>query len=69
MEIKKAINVFKKDLACLNQFKTNFDKCAQVMVCENYCQYFVPKGLLEEAEQTIVEYFEKGAGEISHGER
>lgn len=59
MEIKEAINVFKKDLACLNQFKRNFGECAQIMVCENHCQYFVPKELLEEAEQTVIEFFEE----------
>ena len=59
MEIKEAINVFKKDLACSNQFKKDFDKCAHVMVCEKHCQYFVPKELLEEAEQAVIEYFEK----------
>lgn len=59
MEIKEAINIFRKDLDCSKQFKTNFDECEQVMVCENHCQYFVPKELLEKAEQTIVEYFEE----------
>ncbi len=59
MTIPEAINLFKKDLACLKQFETNFGECSQVMVCENHCQYFVPKELLEEAEQTIVEYFDK----------
>jgi hypothetical protein len=57
MEIKEAINVFKKDLACSNQFKTNYSKCAQVMVCENQCQYYVLRELLTKAEQTVVEYF------------
>lgn len=61
MEIKEAINVFKKNLACSEQFKTNFDICGKILVCENHCPYYVSKELLEEAEQTIVvEYFERG---------
>lgn len=64
MEIKEAINVFKKDLACSNQFETNCDKCAQVLVCENQCQYYVPRELLTKAEQTVVEYFEGERNEI-----
>lgn len=59
MEIKEAINIFKKNLGCFKQFKTNSDECAKVMVCENHCQYFVPEELLEKAEQTVVEYFDK----------
>lgn len=57
MTISEAINIFKKKHACLKQFKTNLNKC-DCILCED-CSYFVPKTLLEEAEQTVVEFFEK----------
>ena len=32
MEIKEAINVFKKKHACLKQFKTNLNKCDCILM-------------------------------------
>ena len=55
MEIKEAINVFKKNLICLKQFRTNLNECDGIL-CED-CSHFVPRELLTKAEQTVVEYF------------
>ncbi len=58
MEIEEAINIFKKHLTCLKQFKTNLNKC-DCILCED-CSYFVPRELYKEAIETIIKYFERG---------
>lgn len=58
MEVKDAINIFKKKHACSKQFKTNIDKC-NCILCED-CPYFVLSELYIEAIETIIEYFERG---------
>lgn len=58
MEIKDAINIFKKKHACSKQFKTNLNKC-DCILCED-CPYFVLSELYIEAIETIIKYFERG---------